>query len=197
MQNYWNLYRASKQQQLYGPVNYRDFQETGPGNLNWSEKTALSLAPCKVIRIVKYGKFLLVESANRGIQHKESEIPLTRLESGIPIPLTRYPQSTIRNPRRGLQNLSLFRIIFLGENCWNKVRHTEFLQPITKRELKEMFRTSPKPRSPVSSANKCMKRFLPRPFVFLHIVLKGSSFKLIYWLIFSFSKVFTRYIACR
>ena len=30
MQNYWNLYLARKQQQLYGPVNYRDFRETGP-----------------------------------------------------------------------------------------------------------------------------------------------------------------------
>ena len=30
MQNYWNLYLACKQQQLYGPVNYRDFRETGP-----------------------------------------------------------------------------------------------------------------------------------------------------------------------
>ena len=31
MQNYWNRYVAHKQQQqLYGPVNYRDFRETGP-----------------------------------------------------------------------------------------------------------------------------------------------------------------------
>ena len=31
MQNYWNCYVARKQQQqLYGPVNYRDFRETGP-----------------------------------------------------------------------------------------------------------------------------------------------------------------------
>ena len=30
MQNYWNLYLACKQQQLYGPVNYRGFRETGP-----------------------------------------------------------------------------------------------------------------------------------------------------------------------
>ena len=30
MQNYWNLYLACKQQQLYGPVNYRDFWETVP-----------------------------------------------------------------------------------------------------------------------------------------------------------------------
>ena len=30
MQNYWNLYLACKQQQPYGPVNYRDFRETGP-----------------------------------------------------------------------------------------------------------------------------------------------------------------------
>ena len=30
MQNCWNLYLAGKQQQLYGPVNYRDFRETGP-----------------------------------------------------------------------------------------------------------------------------------------------------------------------
>ena len=29
MQNYWNLYLACKQQQLYGPVNYPDFRETG------------------------------------------------------------------------------------------------------------------------------------------------------------------------
>ena len=34
MQNYWNLYLACKQQQLYGPVNYRDFRETGPGSEN-------------------------------------------------------------------------------------------------------------------------------------------------------------------
>ena len=27
MQNYWNLYLACKQQQLYGAVNYRDFRE--------------------------------------------------------------------------------------------------------------------------------------------------------------------------
>ena len=30
MQNYWNFYLACKQQQLYGPVNYQDFRETGP-----------------------------------------------------------------------------------------------------------------------------------------------------------------------
>ena len=30
MQNYWNLYLACKQQQLYGPVNCRDFWETVP-----------------------------------------------------------------------------------------------------------------------------------------------------------------------
>ena len=30
MQNYWNLYLVCKQQQLYGPVNYRVFPETGP-----------------------------------------------------------------------------------------------------------------------------------------------------------------------
>ena len=30
MQKYCNLYLACKQQQLYGPVNYRDFRETGP-----------------------------------------------------------------------------------------------------------------------------------------------------------------------
>ena len=82
MQNYWNLYVAGKQQQLYGPINYRDFRQA------------------------------------------------------------------IRNPRHGLQNLSLFRIIFLGANCWNKVQHTEFLQPITKWELKKMFRTNPEREKP-------------------------------------------------
>ena len=31
MQNYWKRYVARKeQQQLYSPVNYRDFRETGP-----------------------------------------------------------------------------------------------------------------------------------------------------------------------
>ena len=31
MQNYWNHYIARKQQQqLYGPVNSRDFRKTGP-----------------------------------------------------------------------------------------------------------------------------------------------------------------------
>ena len=30
MQNYWNFYLSCKQQQLYGPVNNRDFRETGP-----------------------------------------------------------------------------------------------------------------------------------------------------------------------
>ena len=30
MQNHWNLYLACRQQQLYGPVNYRDFWETVP-----------------------------------------------------------------------------------------------------------------------------------------------------------------------
>ena len=31
MQNYWNRYVACKQQQqLYSPVNYRYFRETGP-----------------------------------------------------------------------------------------------------------------------------------------------------------------------
>ena len=30
MQNYWKLYLVCEQQQLYGPVNYRDFRETGP-----------------------------------------------------------------------------------------------------------------------------------------------------------------------
>ena len=30
MQNSWNLYLACKQKQLYGPVNYRGFRETGP-----------------------------------------------------------------------------------------------------------------------------------------------------------------------
>ena len=34
MQNYWNLYLACKQQQLYGPVNYRDFRETDPWTAN-------------------------------------------------------------------------------------------------------------------------------------------------------------------
>ena len=34
MQKYCNLYLACKQQQLYGPVNYRDFRETVP----WREK---------------------------------------------------------------------------------------------------------------------------------------------------------------
>ena len=36
MQNYWNLYLACKQQQLYGPVSYRDFRETGP----WAAKNS-------------------------------------------------------------------------------------------------------------------------------------------------------------
>ena len=30
MQNYWNLERLWKRRQLTGPVNYRDFRETGP-----------------------------------------------------------------------------------------------------------------------------------------------------------------------
>ena len=30
MPSYWSLYLARKQQQLCGPVNYRDFRETGP-----------------------------------------------------------------------------------------------------------------------------------------------------------------------
>ena len=30
MQNYWNVYLSCKQQQLYWPVNYQDFRETGP-----------------------------------------------------------------------------------------------------------------------------------------------------------------------
>ena len=34
MKNYWNFYLSCKQQQLYGPVNYRDFQETGPSPTN-------------------------------------------------------------------------------------------------------------------------------------------------------------------
>ena len=29
MQNYWNLYLACRQHQVYAPVNYRDFRETG------------------------------------------------------------------------------------------------------------------------------------------------------------------------
>ena len=33
MQNYWNLYLACKQQELYGPVNYRDFEKRAPGSL--------------------------------------------------------------------------------------------------------------------------------------------------------------------
>ena len=36
MQNYWNLYLACKQQQLYGPVNYRHFRETGPRFFLWA-----------------------------------------------------------------------------------------------------------------------------------------------------------------
>ena len=39
MQNYWNFYLACKQQQLYGPVNYRDFRETGPRYPLLYEKT--------------------------------------------------------------------------------------------------------------------------------------------------------------
>ena len=132
MQNYWNLYVACKQQQLYGPVNYRDFRETGPRNLNWSGKNTLSLAPCKVIRILESETFLLVECGNLGIHQKESHFRLTRLEFEIPIPLTSYPESTAWTPES-----KSVRIIFLGANCWNKVRHTDFLRPITKWELKK------------------------------------------------------------
>ena len=45
MQNYLNLYLPFKQQQLYGPVNYRGFRETGPyphlvlGNKRLSTRT--------------------------------------------------------------------------------------------------------------------------------------------------------------
>ena len=35
MQKYWNFYLACKQQQFCGPVNYRDFRETGPSELKW------------------------------------------------------------------------------------------------------------------------------------------------------------------
>ena len=58
----------------------------------------MSLAPCKVIRILESEKFLLVECRNLGIHQKESEIQLTRLESEIPIPLTSYPESTAWTP---------------------------------------------------------------------------------------------------
>ena len=34
MQNYWNCHLVCKQQQLYGPVNYRDFRETDPRALS-------------------------------------------------------------------------------------------------------------------------------------------------------------------
>ena len=30
MPSYWNLDLACKQQQLLGPIDYRDFRETGP-----------------------------------------------------------------------------------------------------------------------------------------------------------------------
>ena len=35
MHNYLNFYLPFKQQQLYGPVNYRGFRETGPCLLKW------------------------------------------------------------------------------------------------------------------------------------------------------------------
>ena len=47
MQNYWNLRLACKQQQLYGPVNYRDFRDTGPWALKASLKTSV-LAASKI-----------------------------------------------------------------------------------------------------------------------------------------------------
>ena len=34
MKNYWNFYLSCTQQQLYGPVTYRHFQETGPSPAN-------------------------------------------------------------------------------------------------------------------------------------------------------------------
>ena len=45
MQNYWNLYLACKQQQLCGPVNYRDFRETGPCSFPLIVPRALSYFP--------------------------------------------------------------------------------------------------------------------------------------------------------
>ena len=38
MQNYWNLYLACKQQQLYGPVNFRGFPEIGPRSAGFALK---------------------------------------------------------------------------------------------------------------------------------------------------------------
>ena len=35
MPSYWSLYLARKQQQLCGPVSYRDFRETGPSSRRW------------------------------------------------------------------------------------------------------------------------------------------------------------------
>ena len=192
MQNYWNLYVACKQQQLYGPVNYRDFRETGPRNLNWSGKNTLSLAPCKVIRILESETFLLVECGNLGIHQKESDFRLTRLEFEIPIPLTSSPESTAWTPES-----KSVRIIFLGTNCWNKVRHTEFLRPITKWELKKMFRTNPE-REKLSVKCKdvhealfttafrvsgyCFERFKFHVYLLINIFLH---------------QIFTRYIVCR
>jgi len=34
MQNYWNLDLQCKRRQLTGPVNYRDFRETGPRKID-------------------------------------------------------------------------------------------------------------------------------------------------------------------
>ena len=48
MQKYWNLYVACKQQQLYGPVNYRGFRETG----HWAVANVTA-----AISVVKYKTF--------------------------------------------------------------------------------------------------------------------------------------------
>ena len=47
MQNYWNLYLACKQQQLYGPVNYSDLRETGPRALERGWVPLWPLITCK------------------------------------------------------------------------------------------------------------------------------------------------------
>ena len=70
MQNYWNRYLAWKQQQLYGPVNYRDVPETGPKTKlfcsKWSKCSAWRGSPIIVggkthniaLQLVSFGAML-------------------------------------------------------------------------------------------------------------------------------------------
>ena len=74
-------------------------------------------ASCRAIRIRKFGKFLLVESAIWGIGVCNSA-QVTEIESTFPLQGIRNPVPGIRNPQRRIQNPRPCSLSHLGRHVY-------------------------------------------------------------------------------